>query len=100
MIRFVSTVGRSLPRTTRLLGNSCKPIVFPGPSSLGPLLGLSSPNVQQNSVEASRLKQELPEFWSMKMKTIFNWVDADGDGYLTEKTLRGGQLKCLSCFLT
>ena len=34
------------------------------------------------------------------MKTIFNWVDADGNEYLTEKTLRDGRQKCLNCFLT
>ena len=81
MIRFISTVGRSLTRATGILANYRMPTPFPGPSSLG----LSSLSSQKNSVEASRLKKELPEFWISKMKTIFNWVDADGDGYLTGK---------------
>ena len=78
MSRFVSTViGRSLSRATGILVNSRKPIPFPSS------LGISK--VQKYSAVASRLRKELPEFWILKMKSAFNWMDNDGDGYVTEK---------------
>ena len=77
MSRFVSTIiGRSLPRATGILVNSRRPIPFP--------LSLGISKVQKYSVEASKLRKELPEFWILKMKSAFNWLDNDGDGYLTE----------------
>ena len=78
MSRFVSTViGRSLPRAAGILVNSRKPIPFPSS------LGISK--VQKYSAVASRLRKELPEFWILKIRSAFNWLDNDGDGYFTEK---------------
>ena len=74
MSRFVYTTVRNFPRANRILANSRKPVPFPS------LLGN-----RKYSVEASKLRNELPEFWILKMKSAFNWLDADGDGYLTEK---------------
>ena len=74
--RVISTFGRSLPRATRILVNSRKAIPFPS--------SLSISRVQKYSVEASKLRKELPEFWLLKMKSAFSWLDNDCDGYLTE----------------
>ena len=34
---------------------------------------------------ARKLENELPKFWVSKIKTAFCWLDADDDGYITEK---------------
>ena len=73
MNRFVSIAVQSFPRAIGVLANR-KIVTFPT------LLGH-----RKYSVEASTLRQELPEFWISKMRSAFNWLDADGDGYLTVK---------------
>ena len=37
------------------------------------------------STKASELKSVLPKLWVSKMKTVFAWLDVDGDGYIRER---------------
>ena len=52
-------------------------------SALHPAAYLNT-KVRRYSMKASELKNVLPKFWIAKMKTVFSWLDVDGDGYITE----------------
>ena len=48
-------------------------------------LSLKIRESRHQSTRAKELKNSIPEFWILKMKTAFTYHDVDGDGYITEK---------------
>ena len=77
MYRFATRyriAGRILPRDIKI-----------GERALYPQRLNAASSAERYSTKARDLMKVLPELWIVKMKTAFDWLDVDGDGYLSEK---------------
>ena len=85
MHRFAGTV----KRYNKVLGPLANNFYIAIGRTISPAGSISK--VERYSTEtvasASELKKVLPKFWILKMKSAFACLDADGDGYFTEKDI-------------
>ena len=83
MNRLLFSVGRSLPKyLCRIPSGSSHP------HPINAFVGLeireySNSTKAKASAKANTLKKVIPEFWILKMKTAYVWLDVNGDGYIT-----------------